>query len=193
MPRYYNSYYNNYEVTYPWKDTVSKIYALRRNGDLDQALTLARLAHERYPDEDDVTKAYGWTLHSVCKQAIEKEQLEFAQGLFENEYKALTFSDSDEFVENLRRSFLIIAKQLNPFSCEIESAIKESKEENPKSAAEKMLKIWGGLYIDTLTAMMEIRKIIHFLRGVYAPIILFAVMKNPYCIPQFSMPYLNCH
>lgn len=141
MPRYYNNYYNYYEDSYPWKDTVSKIYALRRNGDLDQALTLARSAHERYPDEDDVTKAYGWTLYSICKQSIEKKQLEFAQGLFENEYKALTFSDSDEFVENLRRSFLIIAKQLNPFSGEIESAIKESKEGNPKSAAEKMLSL----------------------------------------------------
>lgn len=141
MARYYNSYYNNYEDSYPWKNTVSKIYALRRNGDLNQALILARTAHERYPDEDDVAKAYGWTLHSICKQAIENKQPELARGLFENEYMALTFRYSDEFVDNLRRSFLIIAKKLNPFSGEIETAIKESKEGDPKTAAEKMLSL----------------------------------------------------
>lgn len=142
MPRYYNSYYNNtFEDSYPWKDTVSKIYALRRNGDLDQALTLGRSAHELYPGEDDVTKAYGWTLCSICKQAIENNQLELASSLYDNEYKTLTFSYTDEFVESLRKSFLFIAKQLNPFSSQIDAAIRESKDGNPKAAAEKMLSL----------------------------------------------------
>ena len=154
MSRYYNSYYNinDYEDSYPWKDTVSKIYALRRNGELDQALVLARSAHERYPDEDDVTKAYGWTLHSTCKQAIDNKQLELARNLFENEYKTLTFNYFDEFVDNLRRSFLIIAKQLNPFSGEIETAIKESKAGNQKTAAEKMLTLLEQHALKTIHA-----------------------------------------
>lgn len=154
MSRCYNSYYNinDYEDSYPWKNTVSKIYALRRNGELDQALVLARSAHERYPDEDDVTKAYGWTLHSTCKQAIDNKQLELARNLFENEYKTLTFNYFDEFVDNLRRSFLIIAKQLNPFSGEIETAIKESKEGNQKTAAEKMLTLFQQHALKTIHA-----------------------------------------
>lgn len=142
MLRYNNNYYNNYyEEQYPWKDTVSEIYYLRRSGDLDKALSLSRSAHEQYPNEDDVTKAYGWTLCSICKNAIEKNNLELARELYKNEYKTLTFSYTDEFVENLRKSFLFIAKQLDPFSQKIDAAIKESKEGNPKLAAERMLSL----------------------------------------------------
>ena len=144
MPRYYNSYYdedNYYEDRYPWRDTVSEIYSLRRNGELGEALSLSRSAHEQYPEEDDVTKAYGWTLCSVCKEAIENNQHDLALALYDNEYKSLRFHFQDEFLDSLRKSFLYIAKQLNPFSAQIDAAIKESKEGNPKLAAEQMLSL----------------------------------------------------
>ena len=141
MARYNSNYYysNDYEDQYPWKGAVSSIYALRRDGELEEALELSRSAHEEYPDEDDVTKAYGWTLCSICKQAIQLGMLDEARDYYENEYKNLTFNYADEFVTTLRKSFSYIAKQLDPSCDKIEAAIKESKEGNPKSAAEKML------------------------------------------------------
>lgn len=146
MPGYYNNYggygFNqeeDYEDQYPWRDTVSEIYSLRREGDLDEALELARTAHNEYPDQDDVSKAYGWTLCSLCKQAIANGQMDIAKALYENEYCKLKFYHPDEFLDTLRKSFLHIAKQLNPFNAQIEAAIEESKGGNTKSAAEKML------------------------------------------------------
>lgn len=136
-----NTYNANSEDYDSLEVTVKEIYTLRRDGAFNQALTLSRSAHAQFPDEDSVTKAYGWTLYSICKQAIDSNELEIAQSLFENEYKSLIFIDADEYVVNLRNCFLHLAKKLNPLSSQIEVIVKESKEGNPKSAAEKLLQL----------------------------------------------------
>ena len=112
MSRYYR-YDSYYEDDYqPRKST--RIYALRKAGQLDEARHLAEeLIHANEADYD-VFKAYAWTMIDICKRCIDDGVMASARSIadmlcglssrmFESE------ASSDEFTE-------ILVKKINSLS-----------------------------------------------------------------------------
>ena len=87
-------------------DRVKEIYALRRNGELDEALKIAIPLCNQDPDDDNF-KALGWVLIDLCKISISNNNLNKAQNYY-NTLSKLQFDYEDEFVETLK-------KQINYF------------------------------------------------------------------------------
>lgn len=101
-------YYDNYDYA-PRKS--SEIYALRRNGMLEEARQLAEeyLADDKY--DEDVLKAYAWTLIDIYKNEINANNLDDAYDAFVALSK-IRFSSEDEFTD-------IIYKRIESFRSSI--------------------------------------------------------------------------
>ena len=48
---------------------AKEVFALRKAGELDQALEKGRLYYADRPDDVWLVRAYGWTLHDALKRA----------------------------------------------------------------------------------------------------------------------------
>ncbi len=77
---------------------VSQIYALRRQSKLNEALTLARDAYAKYPNDVEVIKALFWVLYSVSQQ--EQDLIDRYFYISELYFLASKIPKDDKYVQN---------------------------------------------------------------------------------------------
>lgn len=147
MTRYYryNEYYeDNYE---PRPST--KIYALRREGRLDEARAMAEgLIRDKEADYD-VWMAYAWTLIDIAKNCMKKNDETTARSISEylvdlshKEFKSET--SSDDFSETLVKKINALSLSVNPYSAQIQEARDLSKNGDNDRAWEILSRLSSG-------------------------------------------------
>ena len=57
----------------------AQVYSLRKEGKIDEAYQCASNLYNRYSDDDDVKKAYAWTLIDLCKREHASGHIQAAQ------------------------------------------------------------------------------------------------------------------
>lgn len=88
------------------QDARSKeVFALRRAGDLDQALEKARAYYEETPQDVWLVRAYGWTLHDALKRANNQGDLQALQSLYE-EFGVLDLAEDETLMRQKREEWL---------------------------------------------------------------------------------------
>lgn len=130
---------------------TAKVYQIRKAGEIDQAYELAKRLHESSPEDDDVSKAYAWTLIDLCKRYIAKGDLESAQA-YSDELSNLSFDNTwDDFIQTILKQSKSIKEKLKPYSAEIARASELSKAGNTEDAMQIMagLKNAGHLTCDS--------------------------------------------
>lgn len=119
----------------------SSVYALRREGNLDAARSLAESIIQRDGDSDDIIKAYAWTLIDIAKREKLNGNIEEAFRIV-NLLEQLDIDNYDEFTETLLRTIRSLKYSLNPHYDLIQQAKKFSKDGDNNRAIE----IFSTLY-----------------------------------------------
>ena len=117
-------------------DRVKEIYALRRNGELDEALKIAIPLCNQDPDDDNF-KALGWVLIDLCKISIANNNLNKAQNYY-NTLSKLQFDYEDEFVETLKKQINYLRPRIDIYYSQIQQIEELSKTGQEKLALEKI-------------------------------------------------------
>ena len=136
-------YYGNEGSTY------SKIYELRRQGNIDEARQLAEEYLQYNTTDDKLLKAYAWTLIDICKREKQNNNIDEAWNVFEKLSKINFHDTSDEFTETLVRNINLLKLYLNPFYKQIQEAKELVKNGNIDSAYEILSKIFSKNDIPT--------------------------------------------
>ncbi|MBQ7869170.1 MAG: tetratricopeptide repeat protein [Prevotella sp.] len=127
------SYYNKNDY-FPRLST--KIYALRRDGSLDEARQLAEELLQQDSTDVDVQKAYAWTLIDICKREQQKGNLVEARKI-SNRLSQMNFdTELDEFTEKLVRKIQALRLTMHPFHTQIQEARELSQNDNNDKAWE---------------------------------------------------------
>lgn len=117
---------------------TAKVYQIRKAGEIDQAYELAKRLHESSPEDNDVNKAYAWTLIDLCKRHIAQGDLESAQ-TYSDELSNLSFDNTwDDFIQTILKQSKSIKEKLKPYSAEIARASELSKAGNTEDAMQIM-------------------------------------------------------
>ena len=136
-------YYGNEGSTY------SKIYELRRQGNIDDARQLAEEYLQYNTTDDKLLKAYAWTLIDICKREKQNNNIDEAWNVFEKLSKINFHDTSDEFTKTLVRNINQLKLYLNPFYKQIQEAKELVKNGNIDSAYEILSKIFSKNDIPT--------------------------------------------
>lgn len=114
----------------------TEIYALRREGRLYEARQKAEEILRYDNTDQDVWKAYAWTLIDICKIEQQKGNLDEARRL-SNYLSGLHFdTQDDEFAETLVKKIQWLKLMINPFYAQIQEAKELSKNGNNDRALE---------------------------------------------------------
>ena len=108
------------------EDRVKEIYALRRNGQLNDALNLAMSLFQEDPNDDDYKNALAWVAIDSCKKHIENNELDKAQ-YFLNLLQKLDFDYEDEFVESIQKQIRFLKPKIDKNYAQIQQAEELSK------------------------------------------------------------------
>lgn len=100
----------------------SEIYDLRREGQLDEARRRAEEILRQDNTDQDVWKAYAWTLVDICKREQQSGNLEGARQISDYLSKLRFDTTYDEFAETLVRKIQSLKLALNPFFAQIQEA-----------------------------------------------------------------------
>ena len=93
---------------------TSLVYALRKEGKIDQAYHYALQVYEHNPADEDIKKAYAWTLIDLCKREHANGNIQSAQEWM-SILSGLDFEDSyDDFTETLKRVIKSLRVKLDP-------------------------------------------------------------------------------
>lgn len=111
-PNYYNE--NDYSPR-----LSTEIYALRRNGQLDEARQLAEKILRQDETNVDILKAYAWTLIDICKREQQGGNLVEAQKISDFLSRMHFDTQFDEFAETLVRKIQALRLTVNPFYAQI--------------------------------------------------------------------------
>lgn len=122
------------------EDRVKEIYALRRNGQLNDALNLANSLLKEDSYDDDYKKAFAWVAIDLCKKHIENNQLDKAH-TFLILLQELDFEYEDEFVESIQKQTKFLRPKIDKSYAQIKKAEVLSKNGNHQEA----LKIFKNL------------------------------------------------
>lgn len=108
----------------------TEIYALRRDGRLEEARQKAEEILQNDSTDQDVWKAYAWTLIDICK--IEQQKGNLAEARRLSDYlSGLRFDTrDDEFAETLVKKIQLLKLTVNPFYAQIQEAKELSKNGN---------------------------------------------------------------
>lgn len=82
-----------------------EVFRLRKAGESDQALELARRLIQDAPDDEWAIRAYGWSLHDCIKRAGEAHDPREKASLID-ELKALVISEEDESLFKVRERWI---------------------------------------------------------------------------------------
>ncbi len=117
------------------EDRVKEIYALRRSGQLNDALNLANSLLREDSYDDDYKKAYAWVAIDLCKNHIENNQLDKAHTFFKL-LQELNFEYEDEFVESIQKQTKFLRPKIDKSYAQIQKAEVLSKSgENQEALA----------------------------------------------------------
>lgn len=116
----------------------TKIYALRRDGLLDDARQLAEDYLQKNRTDIDVLKAYAWTLIDICKREQQKGNIVDARKISALLLRMHFETQFDEFAEMLVRKIQALRLMVNPFYAQIQEAKELSQKGNNDKA-------WGIL------------------------------------------------
>ena len=128
-PNYYNE--NDYSPR-----LSTEIYALRRNGQLDEARQLAEKILRQDETNVDILKAYAWTLIDICKREQQGGNLVEAQKISDFLSHMHFDTQFDEFAETLVRKIQALRLTVNPFYAQIQEAKELSQNGNNDKAWE---------------------------------------------------------
>ena len=136
----------------PWDNDytprpTAKVYQLRKAGEIDKAYEVAKRLHESSLEDDDINKAYAWTLIDLCKRYIAQGDLKSAQA-YSDELSNLSFDNTwDDFIQTILKQGRSIKEKLNPYSVEIAKASELSKGGNPEEAIQIMAGLKNAGYL----------------------------------------------
>ena len=122
----YNRYGSYYEDDYQPRP-LTRIYALRKEGKIDEARQLAeRLIREGGADYD-VWVAYAWTLVDICKRCIDNGDITTARAIVDylanlSKRKFEPNVSMDEFAETLVKKINFLSLSVNPYADQIQEA-----------------------------------------------------------------------
>lgn len=129
---------------------TAMVYQLRRDGNIDQAYQCARALYAQSVNDEDVKKAYAWTLIDLCKRDIQNDNMQSAHERCA-ELSSLGFEGAcDDFSLNIMKQIRALRSKLDPNSDKIKRAIELSKGGSNNEAYEIMASIAnaGGLAAD---------------------------------------------
>ena len=78
-----------------------EVFALRKAGELDQALEKGRLCYAETPDDVWLVRAYGWTLHDCLKRANNQGDVQAVREFYD-EFKRLALPEEDVLMQQKR-------------------------------------------------------------------------------------------
>ena len=107
-------------------ESIKEIYSLRRNGELDEAYSLALSVYQDDADDDDVKKAFSWVLIDLCKERVSEQDFNQAQIYF-NQLSDFEFDYEDDFIETIRKQIRFLEPKIDPHYDKIQQAEELSK------------------------------------------------------------------
>lgn len=116
----------------------SEIYGLRREGQLDEARQRAEEILRQDNTDQDVWKAYAWTLVSICGREQQSGNIEGARQISDYLSRLRFDTTCDEFAETLVRKIQSLKLTLNPFFAQIQEAKELSRNGDNDKAWEIM-------------------------------------------------------
>lgn len=122
----YHGYDNYYEDDYQPRPST-KIYALRREGRIDEARQMAEELIRNKEADSDVWKAYAWTMIDICKRCLDSGESDTARSIADylvnlSMKKFEPEASLDEFAETLAKRIKALSLTANPFYAQIQEA-----------------------------------------------------------------------
>lgn len=139
MPRYNDWNERNYTPR-----ASTEIYNLRREGRLDEARQKAEELLRQDKTNQDVLKAYAWTLIDICKREQQQGNIEGAQQISEYLSRLRFDTTHDEFAETLVKMIQHLKLTVNPFFAQIQEARKSSQDGDNDHAWEILRQLAAG-------------------------------------------------
>lgn len=118
-------YWNN-GGNYREERPTAPIYALRKEGRLEEAHQIALRLYQQDSDDDDIKKALSWVLIDLCKRFVSEQNLNQAQIHF-NQLSHIQFDYEDEFVETIQKQIRFLKPKIDPNYAQIQKAEELSK------------------------------------------------------------------
>ena len=115
---------------------TTPIYALRKEGRIDEAYQIALRLYQEGSD-DDVKKALSWVLIDLCKKFISEQNLNQAQMYFK-QLSDIQFDFEDDFVETIQKQIKFLKPKIDIHYGQIQEAENLSKNGQEKLALEKL-------------------------------------------------------
>lgn len=115
---YYSDDYNPRPTT--------EVYQLRREGKIDDAYSVAVGLYGKYPNSDEVKKAYAWTMIDLCKRELAAGNTQAAMQ-WASSLSQLSFREIDDFTETILKNVRSLRMKLNPYAAKIQQACDLSK------------------------------------------------------------------
>ena len=107
---YYSDDYNPRPTT--------EVYQLRREGKIDDAYSVAVGLYGKYPNSDEVKKAYAWTMIDLCKRELAAGNTQAAMQ-WASSLSQLSFREIDDFTETILKNVRSLRMKLNPYAAKI--------------------------------------------------------------------------
>ena len=127
------SWNNRVDSNYREERPSTPIYALRKEGRIEEAYQLAQRLYQQDSDDDDINKAFSWVLIDLCKKFISEQNLIKAQTYF-NQLSNIQFEYEDEFVATIKKQIHFLKPKIDTNYSEIQKAEELSKNGNNKEA-----------------------------------------------------------
>ena len=113
-------------------DRIRRVYALRKEGRIDEAYQLV-LSVFQEDSEDDTKKALSWVLIDLCKKFVAERNLNQAQVYF-NQLSNIQFDFEDDFVETIQKQIKFLKPKIDIHYGQIQQADELSKNGQEKQA-----------------------------------------------------------
>jgi hypothetical protein len=112
---------DNYRAERP----TAPIYALRKEGRLEEAHQIALRLYQQDSD-DDIKKALSWVLIDLCKKFVSEQNLNQAQIHF-NQLSHIQYDYEDEFVETIQKQIRFLKPKIDTNYTQVQQAEELSK------------------------------------------------------------------
>ena len=116
------SWHNNWNNNNYTPHASTEIYDLRREGRLDEAKQTAEELLRQDNTDQDIWKAYAWTLIDICKREQQKGNIEEARQISEYLSRLRFDTTYDEFAKTLVKKIQQLKLTMNPFFTQIQEA-----------------------------------------------------------------------
>lgn len=111
---------------------TASIYALRKEGRIDEAYQVALRLYQQDSD-DDIKKALSWVLIDLCKKFISEHNLNQTQTYF-NQLSNIQFDFKDNFVETIQKQIKFLKPKIDVHYGKIQQADELSRNGQEKQA-----------------------------------------------------------